>query len=115
VTRFPCRLKDGSPLAQNLMGGGEWLSDSGGWIGPALVMAGATFTGALLPALPFTFGSGTAAAAASVVTCCMIGFTVACLRPGRPLWRALAETFGILAAVLGVVLALGLVLPGGAA
>jgi hypothetical protein len=97
------------------MGGGEWLSDSENGLGASGVMAAATFTGALLPAIPFAFGSGTPAIAQSVVICCLIGFTVACLRPGRALWRALAETFGILTAVLGAVLALGLILPGGMA
>jgi hypothetical protein len=50
-----------------------------------------------------------------VIICCLTGVTVACMRHGRSLWRALAETFGIMLTVLAVVLALGLVLPGGAA
>lgn len=96
------------------MGGGEWLSDSENGLGASGVMAAATFAGALLPALPFVFGAGTAPAAESVTICCLIGFTVACLRADRSLGRALAETFGVLLAVLAAVLTLGLILPGGA-
>jgi len=42
----------------------------------------------------------------------LIGFAVACLRPNRGLGMAMAETYGVLAAIFVVVLALGLVLPG---
>jgi VIT1/CCC1 family predicted Fe2+/Mn2+ transporter len=97
------------------MGGGEWLSDSDNGFGASLVMAGATFLGALLPALPFALWHGPVAAAESVIICVCIGITVSLLRPKRGLGLALAETFGIMLAVLGVVLLLGLVLPGGAA
>ena len=97
------------------MGGGEWLSDSENGLGASGVMAAATFTGALLPALPFAFGWGPAAIAESVIICCLVGVTVACMRHGRALWRALAETFGIMLTVLAAILALGLILPGGAA
>jgi hypothetical protein len=97
------------------MGGAEWLSDSDNGFGASLVMAGATFLGALLPALPFALGVGPASVAESVVICCLIGLVVSLLRPNRGLGLALLETFGIMGAVLGVVLLLGLALPGGAA
>ena len=97
------------------MGGGEWLSDSDNGFGASLVMAGATFLGALLPALPFALWHGPVAAAESVIICVCIGITVSLLRPKRGLGLALAETFGIMLAVLGVVLLLGLVLLGGVA
>jgi VIT1/CCC1 family predicted Fe2+/Mn2+ transporter len=97
------------------MGGGEWLSDSESGFGASLVMAGATFCGALLPALPFALWHGPLAVAESVIVCICIGITVSMLRPKRGLGLALAETFSIMATVLGVVLLLGLVLPGGAA
>ena len=86
------------------MGGGEWLSDSDNGFGASLVMAGATFLGALLPALPFALWHGPVAAAESVIICVCIGITVSLLRPKRGLGLALAETFGIMLAVLGVVL-----------
>lgn len=110
---FPAALSGaiGSAIS---MGGGEWLSDSDSGFSASSVMAGATFLGALLPALPFAVASGPAAIAESAVICLLIGFTVACLRPNRGLGMALTETFGILLAVLGAVLVLGLVLPGAA-
>lgn len=98
------------------MGGGEWLSDdSGHGFAASLVMAAATFCGALLPALPFAVATGSAAIAECGVICCCIALAVAALRPNRGLGLAVTETLGILVAVAGVVLLCGLVLPGGAA
>jgi VIT1/CCC1 family predicted Fe2+/Mn2+ transporter len=110
---FPAALSGaiGSAIS---MGGGEWLSDSESGFAASCVMAGATFTGALLPAVPFALWRGPLAIAESAVICAATGFTVACLRPNRGLGMALTETFGILLAVFGAVLLLGLVLPGAA-
>ena len=44
-----------------------------------------------------------------------IGVAVAALRPLQGFGMALAETFGVLLVIFGVVLACGLVLPGAAA
>lgn len=111
---FPAALSGaiGSAIS---MGGGEWLSDSENGFAASCVMAGATFTGALLPAIPFALWTGPLAMAGSGVVCCAIGFVVACLRPNRGLGLAVAETFAILGAVAGVTLVLGLFLPGAAA
>jgi hypothetical protein len=111
---FPAALSGaiGSAIS---MGGGEWLSDSENGFAASCVMAGATFAGALLPAIPFALWRGPLAITESAVICAAIGFIVACLRPNRGLGMALAETFGILLAVFGAVLALGLFLPGAAA
>jgi VIT1/CCC1 family predicted Fe2+/Mn2+ transporter len=110
---FPAALSGGISSALS-MAGGEWLSDSGNGLGASCVMGAATGAGAVLPALPYAFGSGRAALAGSLVTCVLIGVAVAVIRPHRRLWLALAQTFGILAAILATVLLCGLLLPGGA-
>ena len=97
------------------MAGGEWLSDSENGLGASCVMGGATGLGAILPALPYAFGTGPGAVAQSVVICVLIGLAVSLLRPNRGLGMAVTETFGILAAIFLVVLACGLFLPGAAA
>jgi len=111
---FPAALSGAAGSAIS-MGGGEWLSDSDSGFSASSVMAAATFLGALLPAIPFALQSGPLAIAESVVICCGIGFTVACLRPNRGLGLAAAETFAILGVVFGVTLALAMFLPGAAA
>jgi VIT1/CCC1 family predicted Fe2+/Mn2+ transporter len=111
---FPAALSGGISSALS-MAGGEWLSDSENGLGASCVMGGATGLGAILPALPYAFSAGPGAVAESVVICCLIGVTVAALRPRRGFGMALAETFGILLAIFGVVLACGLFLPGSAA
>ena len=110
---FPAALS-GAISSAISMGAGEWLSDSENGLAASSVMAGATFTGALLPALPFAFGSGPAAVAESAVICVLIAVIVAALRPLRGLGMALAETLGLLLVIFAVVLACGLALPGGA-
>ncbi len=111
---FPAALSGGISSALS-MAGGEWLSDSENGLGASCVMGGATGLGAILPALPYALGTGPAAVAESVVICCLIGFVVSLMRPRRGLGMALVETFGILLAIFGVVLACGLFLPGAAA
>lgn len=110
---FPTAMSGAASSAVS-MGGGEWLSDSRNGPAASLVMAGATFTGALLPAVPFAFGHGPAQISASGVTCLGIGAAVSRLRPGRSMGRACAETGGILAVVAAVTVLCGLLLPGGA-
>jgi hypothetical protein len=101
---FPAALSGAISSAVS-MGGGEWLSDSDSGPAASAVMAAATFAGAVLPAIPFAVAGGP-------VICGCIGISVAAMRPRR-MARALAETFGILAVILAVVLACGLLLPGG--
>jgi hypothetical protein len=96
------------------MGGGEFLSDSDNGLGASGVMAAATFAGAVLPAVPFAFGTGPAEVAASAMAIIGIGAVVSWMRPNRGRGLALAETFGLLLLVAGVVVACGLLLPGGA-
>ena len=110
---FPAAMSGAASSAVS-MGGGEWLSDSGSGPAASLVMAAATFTGALLPAVPFAFGTGGAAVAGCAAVCLGICVAVARLRENRGFGLALAETLGILAAVLAVTVLCGLFLPGGA-
>jgi len=111
---FPAALSGGISSALS-MAGGEWLSDSENGLGASCVMGGATGLGAILPALPYAFWTGPGAVGQSVVVCVLIGVVVSLLRPNRGLGMALAETFGILLVIFGVVLACGLFLPGAAA
>lgn len=111
---FPAALSGGISSALS-MAGGEWLSDSRNGLGVSCMLGGATGLGAIAPAVPYAFWTGPTALAASVVVCVAIGVLVAGLRPGRGLGLALAETFGVLAVIFGVVLACGLLLPGSAA
>jgi hypothetical protein len=97
------------------MGGGEFLSDSDNGLPASGVMAAATFAGAVLPAVPFAFGAGPFEIAACSMIIIGIGVAVSAMRPNRGRSLALAETFGLLALVAGVVVACGLLLPGGAA
>lgn len=114
VLIFPTAMS-GAVSSAVSMGGGEWLSDSDNGLGASAVMAGATFTGALLPAVPFAVAAGPLAVAESAVICLGIAVIVAALRPNRGLGMAMTETLGILAAVAAVVVACGLFLPGGGA
>ena len=97
------------------MGGGEFLSDSDKGFAASGVMAAATFTGAVLPAVPFAFSSGPLAIAASAVLIVCIGATVSLMRPNRGRSLAFAETFILLVAVAAVVVACALTFPGSAA
>ena len=97
------------------MGGGEFLSDSGNGLAASGVMAAATFTGAILPAVPFAFGTGPLAVTGCSLVIIAIGAAVSAMRPNRGWPLALAETFGLLALVAAVVVTCGLFLPGGAA
>jgi hypothetical protein len=106
----------GALSAMCSMGGSEFLSeDSGTGPGGALVMAGTTGAGGILPALPFAFTTGPAAIAESVVICVLIGFIVACLRPGKHLAVALLQTYAVLGAIFAAVLAFTLIFPAGSA
>lgn len=110
---FPTALSGAASSAVS-MGGGEWLSDSDSGLAASAVMAAATFVGAVLPAIPFAFGTGIAPVIASAAICAGICVAVAAARTTRSRALALAETFGLLAATLAVVVACGLLLPAAA-
>lgn len=111
---FPAAVS-GALTAAMSMGGGEFLSDSDNGLAASAVMAAATFTGALAPAVPFAFSHGPAAAAECAVICACVVVVVAALRPDRGFGLALAETAGLMLAAVTVAFACARLLPGGAA
>lgn len=98
---FPTALSGAISSALS-MGAGEWLSDSDNGFGASGVMAVATLTGALLPAVPFAFSTGPTAVAECAIICVCIGIAVAMLRAKRSLPLALTETFGLLLIIAAV-------------
>lgn len=110
---FPAALS-GAISSAISMGGGEWLSDSDSGFGASSVMAGATFTGALLPGIPFAFGHGMLSIAFSAVLVVMVAVVVAFLRTARSRTLALAETLGLTVLIFAVTLLCGWLLPGSA-
>jgi hypothetical protein len=92
------------------MAGGQWLSDSSTGPRAAAAMGLATFTGSILPALPYAFLRGLAAPIVSIVMLGAVALVVARLRPHRR--RPVAETFAVLAVVLAVSIICALLLPG---
>ena len=110
---FPAALSGAISSALS-MGAGEWLSDNDSGPAAAAVTGAATFTGALLPAVPFAFSTGPAAVAECGVICVMLAVAVAAMRPVRSLPLALAETLGLMTAIFAATVLCGLFLPGGA-
>lgn len=83
------------------MTAGAWLSDDAD-AGPAEagVIGVATAIGTVLPALPYAFLSGGAAIACSALILLLLGAAISRVRArDRSLRRAVAETYGVLAAV----------------
>jgi len=95
------------------MGGGEFLSESDTGLAASGVMAAATFTGAVLPAVPFAFTTGVPAITACALICAGIGLVVAWMRHTPSRVVAVTQTLGLLAAVAAAVVACSLLLPGG--
>jgi VIT1/CCC1 family predicted Fe2+/Mn2+ transporter len=81
------------------MGAGEYLSDVTRSLRRAAVMAAATLTGSLTPALPFAFGYGTGQIVACGVIVCGSGVLIGHFRGYR-------LTFTVLAIVCGLTVAL---------
>jgi VIT1/CCC1 family predicted Fe2+/Mn2+ transporter len=99
---FPTALS-GAISAALSMAAGWWLSnDNRDGLAGSSVMGAATLVGALLPAVPFAFGTGRAEIAECAVICLCVGVMVAALRTDRSLPLALAETFGLLLVIAGV-------------
>lgn len=109
---FPAALS-GAISAALSMAAGEWLSDSEDGFSAAVVMGGATLTGALLPAVPFAFTTSRVAVAVAGVIVALIGITVAAMRPRRGFGLALIETFGLLVVILLVTIVCTVVFPSG--
>jgi len=111
---FPAAVS-GALTSAVSMGGGEFLSDSELGLAASVVMAAATFAGALAPAIPFAFGHGPAAVSGCAVICAAVIAVVAALRPNRGRGLALAETAGLFAAAVLVAVACARLLPGSTA
>jgi hypothetical protein len=110
----------GALSAMFSMSGSEWLSEGGTDAHGSAVMAVATGTGGILPALPFALTTGPLAICESVLICILIGFIVACLVPSDPPERPkslavrLAQTYAVLGAIFAAVLAVAVIFPGSA-
>ena len=87
------------------MAAGSWLSQDTD-TGPleSTVIGAATAVGTMLPALPYTALGGMAAIVCSAVILVLLGAGITTVRArDRPLKRAAAETYGVLAAVCAAV------------
>ncbi len=83
------------------MGGGDFLAS--GSVTRALVMGGATLTGAVLPAIPYMILSGVPADCGLVVACTGVALVISAVRAHSVGWRrGLLQTFAILVAAAGV-------------
>lgn len=109
---FPVAVM-GAVSASYSMGAGEFLGqEATDW--PAIpVMAAATFTGTVLPALPYLWCSGWAALTQSAVACLLVALAVGHLRSWRP--HRYAETVIVIGVGVALTVASNLVMPGGGA
>lgn len=97
------------------MTAGEWLSDSDHGFIAALVIGVATMAGSVLPAVPYLFLAGVPAMAASVGVLALLGVGITWMRStDRGWWRALMETYGVIAVAFAAVAVIQYVTPGGA-
>lgn len=101
----------GAVSAACSMGAGEHMSEEKSEPGAPLVMAGATFAGSVLPALPYLVTSGVAAVCWSAGICILVALAVGRLRQWRR--HRYAETVAILGFVALVTVGCNLVMPGG--
>jgi len=101
----------GAVSASASMAAGEQMSEqSTSW--PAVAaMGAATFTGSVLPAVPYLFTHGVTAVCCSAAVCVAVALGVGHLRTWRK--RRYLETLAILAAVAGVTVICNLLVPGG--
>lgn len=91
------------------MGAGKWLSDSDDGFRESAVMFVATAAGGFLPAIPFLLTTPPTAFIISLGLASASGGAIGYLR--RRHIRGYIETFGILAIVVAVTIAVGLIAP----
>lgn len=92
------------------MAGGEWLSDSESSLHRAGVMGACTLAGALVPAAPFLLGAaGITGIVFAILAVVVVAVLIAEIRPGAR-WPSYTKTFGVLLAVLALVIPLSIVL-----
>lgn len=96
------------------MAAGEWLSDSDSGLAASVVIGVATGAGGVLPAIPYAWLSGAAAMTVSVLVFAVAAGAIAWARCGeRGRWRAVAETYGVLAVAAAAVVLSVLITPRG--
>jgi VIT1/CCC1 family predicted Fe2+/Mn2+ transporter len=77
------------------MANGQRISDSSsGWL-PAVAIGIASLAGCALPAVPYSFSSGSAALTAALALCAAVAAVISWLRPEKGA-LAVVETFGLL-------------------
>jgi hypothetical protein len=91
------------------MSTGEWLSDSGAKLRPAVAMGLSTLACSIAPALPLLAGAGTVPILGCVAVALVLCGVIARLRPETG-WASVAKTYGgfvvCVCGALGVTLAL---------
>ena len=107
---FPIAVM-GAVSAACSMGAGEFLGERAPDWRAVPAMAAATFTGSVLPALPYLWSAGMGALAQSGVACALTALAVGHMRSWRP--HRYAETLVILAVVFAVTVACNLLMPAG--
>ena len=107
---FPVALM-GAVSASASMAAGEHMSEDRQSAWAPAAMGAATFTGSVLPAIPYLFARGTAAICCSAAVCAAVALGVGRLRSWRR--HRYLETLAILALVAAVTVGCNLLLPGG--
>lgn len=93
------------------MASGQYQSAPEDGVTAAVITGASSAAGAIAPAVPFLFASGTVAVAASAAVACVVCAVIAWLRPEHG-WRAFAQSYGITGAAVGLCLLAGLWHPG---
>jgi VIT1/CCC1 family predicted Fe2+/Mn2+ transporter len=98
------------------MAGSEFVSDTRSSPRRALIMGGATLTGALTPGIPFFVGHTSVALIASGLLTIVLGAGISTIRARTTGWpRALLQVFGVFIVVGLLTTIAGLVAPGSGA
>ncbi len=107
---FPVALM-GAVSASASMAGGEQMSAEQETIWAPAAMGAATFTGSVLPAIPYLFTRGLPAICCTAAICVAVALGVGRLRSWRK--HRYLETLAILAAIAALTVVCNLILPGG--
>ena len=107
---FPIAVM-GAVSASCSMGAGEFLGQEATNWAAVPVMGAATFTGSVLPALPYLWSSGWAALAQSAAACLLVALAVGRMRAWRR--HRYAETVAVLCLVVAVTVLCNHFMPAG--
>jgi VIT1/CCC1 family predicted Fe2+/Mn2+ transporter len=100
VSRQPAHAVWAAALSSGIaelfsMANGQRISDSrSGWL-PPLAIGAASLAGCALPAVPYSFSSGTAALILALAICAAVAGVISWARPEKGV-LAVVETFGLL-------------------